>query len=148
MPLPPLNADGELPPGVHTATLAEVVERFGSANSQRRFLGRRLANVYRVAGATGLVARVVVFGSFVTAKLVPNDIDVFLLMEDAFDLAQMSGEVRALFTNSTAQSNFGATVFWLRRSAALRGEQAALADWQITRDGYERGIVEIVEGMS
>jgi hypothetical protein len=36
-------------------------------------------------------------------------------------------------------------VFWLRRLAALGGEEHAIAGWQIKRDGTLRGIVEIVE---
>ena len=41
------------------------------------------------------------------------------------------------------QDHFGCSVFWLRRMAAMGGEQAAIEDWQIKRDGTERGIVEI-----
>jgi hypothetical protein len=36
-------------------------------------------------------------------------------------------------------------VFWLRRLAALGGEERAIAGCQIKRDGTFRGIVEIVE---
>jgi len=35
-------------------------------------------------------------------------------------------------------------VFWLRELAAYNGVDAAIADWQIKRDGNERGIVEIM----
>jgi len=38
-----------------------------------------------VAAATGHLARFVVFGSFVTDKAAANDVDVFLIMDDAFD---------------------------------------------------------------
>ena len=86
MSLPPFTASGDLPPGIHRATLAEVLERFGSGSSQRMLVGLRLERVYNVAWATGHLARCVVFGSFVTAKPLPNDVDVFLLMEDTFDM--------------------------------------------------------------
>lgn len=33
---------------------------------------------------SGNLARFIVFGSFVTAKPAPNDVDIFLLMEDSF----------------------------------------------------------------
>jgi hypothetical protein len=36
-------------------------------------------------------------------------------------------------------------VFWLRRLAALGGEEQAIVGWQIKRDGTRRGIIEIVE---
>jgi hypothetical protein len=77
-----------LSPGVHRATLSEVLERFGSGSSRRVLVGLRLERIYNVAWATGHLARCVVFGSFVTAKPVPNDVDVFLLMEDTFDVSQ------------------------------------------------------------
>jgi hypothetical protein len=34
----------------------------------------------------------VVFGSFVTDTPQPNDVDVFLLMDDNFDASQFTGE--------------------------------------------------------
>jgi hypothetical protein len=39
---------------------------------------------------------------------------------------------------------FGASIFWVRRMAALGGEAVAIEDWQIKRDGTRRGIVEII----
>lgn len=35
--------------------------------------------------------------------------------------------------------------FWLRELAAYNGVEAAIADWQVTRDGRQRGIVEIIQ---
>jgi hypothetical protein len=86
----------------------------------------------------------VVFGSFVTAKPEPNDVDVFLLMADTFDADTLTGEARLLFDHASAQAHFGASVFWLRRLAALGGEEVAMGHWQIKRDGSLRGIVEII----
>jgi hypothetical protein len=39
----------------------------------------------------------VIFGSFVTAKPFPNDVDIFLLVEDTFDMSQLTGEAQLLF---------------------------------------------------
>jgi len=49
-----------------------------------------------------------------------------------------------LFDHAAAQAHFGASVFWLRRLAALGGEQETIEYWQIKRDGGQRGIVEIL----
>ena len=49
-----------------------------------------------------------------------------------------------LFDHAAAQAHFGASVFWLRRLAALGGEQETIEYWQVKRDGGRRGIVEIV----
>jgi hypothetical protein len=107
-----------------------------------------LRRTYRIAAASGDLARFVVFGSFVTAKREPADVDVFVLMDDAFDASRLTGEVRLLFDHAAAQASFGASVFWLRRRAALEGEAAAMELWQVKRDGSLRGIVEIVpEGL-
>jgi hypothetical protein len=107
-------------------------------------IGLRLERVYNVAWVTGHLACCVVFGSFVTAKSLPNDVDVFLLMEDTFDMAQLTGEARLLFEHAAAQTRFGTSVFWLRRLAVLDDEQTTLSHWQITREGHHRGIVEII----
>jgi hypothetical protein len=107
-------------------------------------VGLRLERIYNVAWATGHLARCVVFGSFVTAKPLPNDVDVFLLMEDTFDVAQLTGEARLLFDHAVAQTRFGGSVFWLRRLAVLDDEQTTIAHWQITREGNDRGIVESI----
>ena len=144
MALPPLTEGGDLPPGVHSAHLSEVLDRFGVGSAQRRAVALRLARIYRIARASGHLARFVVFGSFVTAKQDPADADAFLLMEDAFDASRLTGEMRVLFDHPAAQSVLGASVFWLRRLAALEGEIATIEHWQMKRDGSLRGIIEIV----
>ncbi|HLV82109.1 MAG TPA: hypothetical protein VKT32_17600 [Chthonomonadaceae bacterium] len=64
-------------------------------------------------------------------------------MKDSFDAGILIGETRLLFDHGDANTYFGASVFWLRRMAAFGGEQAAIENWQIKRDGSLRGIVEI-----
>ena len=125
--------------------MEQMLSRFGKGSRQRIAVAQRLERIYRVAVATGQVARFVVFGSFVTAKTEPADVDVFLLMDNKFDMGPLTGEPRVLFEHAGAQAHFGASVFWLRRLAALGGEEQAIADWQIKRDGTFSGIVEIVE---
>src|SRR5437764_13692585 len=119
MPLPPFTMQGDLPPGLYRATLQAVLERFGSGSPQRMLLGLRLERIYHVAWATGHLARCVVFGSFVTSKHAPNDVDVFFLMEDTFDIRHLTGEARLLLDHAAAQTHFGGSVFWLRRLAVL-----------------------------
>jgi len=143
--LPPLTESGDLPVGVHRATLRDVIERFGRGSRQRVAVAARLARIHELAANTRQVRTFVVFGSFVTAKSEPNDADVFLVMEDTFDVAHLKGEERLLFDHPAAQAHFGASVFWLRRLAALGGEQAAVAHWQLKRNGERRGIIQIVE---
>ena len=144
MPLPAFNEDGDLPPGVHRATLSEVLARFGQGSVQRGAVADRLSRIYQLAISTGQVARVAVFGSFITAKAEPNDIDILLLMEDTFDLATVTGEAALVFQHLEAHAHFGASIFWTRRSGAIGGEQAMIEYWQARREGGQRGIVEVL----
>jgi hypothetical protein len=102
------------------------------------------SRIYNLAWATGHLARCVVFGSFVTTKLAPNDVDVFFLMEDTFDITHLTGEARLLFDHAAAQTHVGGSVFWLRRLAVLGDEHTTTAHGQITCDRSYRGIVEIL----
>ena len=78
-----------------------------------------------------------------TAKVAPNDIDIFIIMDDDFDVTQVVPPASILFDHPSAQPHFGASVFWLRGLAALGGEEAAVEDWMITREGRKRGLLEI-----
>jgi hypothetical protein len=144
MPIAAFTASGDLPLGVHQAELTEVIARFGSGSDQRKLLALRLQRGYRIAAHSGHLLRFVVFGSFVTDKPQPNDVDIFMIMDDAFEFGRTSGETRLLFEHASAQDHFGCSVFWLRQVAAIGGEQQALENWQIKRDGSKRGIVEVV----
>ena len=48
-------------------------------------------------------------------------------------------------TTETSLPHLRASVFWLRRLAALGGEEQAIAGWQLKRDETCRGIIDIVE---
>jgi hypothetical protein len=111
-------------------------------------LALRLEHLYRLAFGTGHLARIVVFGSFITEKPDPNDVDLFLLMEDTFDMQVLLGEVAMMFDHLMAQAHFGASVFWVRRLAAFGGEQVTIEYWQVKRGGGQRGIVEIISEKS
>ncbi len=142
--LPAFNEEGDLPPGVHRATLAQVLERFGRGSAQRQAVADRLKRICHLVTSTGQLARLVVFGSFVTSKSEPNDVDIIIIMEDAFNLASVTGEGALVFQHMEADAHFGASIFWCKRSGAFGGEQAMIEYWQVRREGGRRGIVEIV----
>ena len=142
--LPEFNEEGDLPPGVHCATLSHVLGRFGQGSVQRRAAADRLNRIYQLVTSTGQLARFVIFGSFVTAKAEPNDVDIILLMDDGFDLTSVTGEATLVFQHMAADAHFGPSVFWTKRSGAFGGEQAMIEYWQVRREGGRRGIVEIV----
>ena len=71
--IPQLNTLGELPPGIHAATLDEVEAIFAKSPKRKTLfegLRRALENL-KTAG----VPRVYIDGSFVTSKAEPNDVD-------------------------------------------------------------------------
>lgn len=76
--IPPFNDDGCLPPGVHPATLEEVVRRFGRGSGSRRAAGQSLGWLLPLCQAANIV-RLIVNGSFVTDVIEPNDADCVLL---------------------------------------------------------------------
>lgn len=121
-----------------------MLGRFGQGSVQRCAVADRLTRLYQLSVSTEQVARFVVFGSFVTAKTDPNDIDVMLVMKDTFDLVSVTGEAALVFQHLEAHARFGASVFWARCSGALGGEQAMIEYWQLRREGGQRGIVEIL----
>ena len=86
MPLPSRNGHGELPEGVHQATLDEVMAQFGTGTPQRQAVTARLLRLYNLVKATNHLERFIIFGSYVTTKPAPNDVDIFLVMAEAFDV--------------------------------------------------------------
>ena len=145
---PAFDNDGDLPVGIHQATLAQTLQHFGAGTLQRERVAQQLEHIFKLANSTGQVARFIVFGSFVTVKPAPGDVDIFLLMEDTFDLDQIDGEAALVFDHQEAQNILGASVFWSRKLAAIGGEQEAVEYWQIKRDNTYRGVVEVIHNDS
>ena len=144
MPLPQLNYAGELPAGVHQATMDEVFAQFGSGTAQRQAVTARLRRIYDLAQGTRKLERRILFGSYITAKPDPNDVDIILVMRDDFDVQACNEESRPLFDHSRAAEAFSASVFWIRPALlVLETLEEFIAHWQITRDQTRRGIVEV-----
>lgn len=124
----------------------EFLERFRGVSDQRRRCTRNVEHIYELAAATKHLHRFVVFGSYVTDKAEPNDVDVILVMDDDFRSTDAPVEVRGLFDHATAQARHGASVFWIKPSVLIGGdtEDEFIRHWQVKRDHSSRGIVEIV----
>jgi len=115
MPLPSFDSQGDLPEGVHPATLSEVLERFGGGTTRRRQATDSLLHVLKLARLTRCLDRFIIFGSYVTAKAEPNDVDIFLVMNESFDVDDQTGEAREMFAHKLAHERLGASVFWVSR---------------------------------
>ncbi len=144
MALPDFNSKGELPAGVHQATIDEVISRFGAGNEQRQVATPKLLRIYELAKSTRKLDRLIIFGSYITTKLSPKDVDVVLIFHNDFDLTACDEETRKLLDHSKAENVFGASVFWIRPAMlVLETLEQFIAYWQIKRDRTLRGIVEV-----
>jgi hypothetical protein len=93
-------------------------------------VGARLKRVYDLTVSTGAVKRFIVFGSFITNKLDPNDVDVFLIMSNEFNIETVAGNARLVFDHGMGQAHFGASIFWLREVSALPDVETSVAGWE------------------
>lgn len=146
MLLPEFNQHGDLPEGLYAATLDELLLRFGTGSSQREDVAARLTQIYSLAKSSGFLERFIVFGSFVTDKAEPNDVDIILVMRDDFESEKCDASVAWLFDHQQAAANVSASIFWMRPSLLFFDTmEGFIAGWQRKRDGTRRGIVEIIE---
>ncbi len=81
--IPQFDANGVLPPGVHLATLAEIIERFGQSSELRRTQMESVRWMIDLARSAG-VQRIILNGSFATDIIEPNDVDCVLLIGPDF----------------------------------------------------------------
>lgn len=141
--LPELTAEGELPPGVHIADWQEFQSRFCSSSPRRAWLSGRFRALLELAATGGELRRVFVWGSFVTSKPAPRDIDILLIMDEDFEAARMSASAQAVFDSVRAKLLFESDVFWARVSIGDEMLDLWLDTYQISRSFRKRGIVEV-----
>ena len=88
--LRPFNEHGLLPEGIHDCTFDEAEARFGRfhQSDRRPQLWAKFREFFYEAQATGLIAAILLNGSFVTDKPDPNDIDLILVVAPEHDFAR------------------------------------------------------------
>ncbi len=77
MPIPPFTKDGLLPPGVHSAAMAEIERKFGFSPKRRSLIENGLKPVAQELRRLGF-SEVYLGGTFVSTKPSPDDIDGYL----------------------------------------------------------------------
>jgi len=139
--IPEFRADGYLPEGLHFASEAEVVFRFGASTARRRRLALRLRRWIGLIREIG-GKRLLLDGSFVTAKQNPDDIDAIVLLPPDFGMQIAQGiesalELERMLLNRHPEEIFAAE------------DEADWNDWvgffSRTRevDGRRKGLVEV-----
>jgi len=137
------NSEGDLPAGVHAVGWAEFQERFGIQTPRRVWLLSRLRALIELAQTTGALRRCFIWGSFVTTKPAPRDLDVLLIMADDFEVDRVASPAREIFDATVAKLRFESDVFWARSSIGEEVLQLWLETYQESREFRKRGIVEL-----
>jgi hypothetical protein len=146
MSLPATLPNGYLPLGVHEVTIREIIDRFGTGTPRRQVLVTLLQELLGLARATGKLRRAFIWGSFVTDKPFPRDLDVFLLMQEGFDqeFAGLPPTQQCVFEHERARLLFEADVFWATEAIGAEVLASWLNVYQLSRDMVQRGIVEVI----
>lgn len=139
----PLDQAGRPSPGIYQLREDELLAQFGTGSARREWLAERLRTLLAIARRSGLVRRIYVFGSFVTAKAAPNDLDVLLVMKAGLADEEIAGPIQELLDHERARLRFNADVFWVREDIGPEALAIMLDTYQIDRDKRRRGIVEV-----
>jgi hypothetical protein len=138
--IPPVDAAGNLPPGVHEATWDELVARFGTTPRRLALLAglKAALDALRAAGCR----RAYVDGSFVTARTEPGDFDA--CWEPAgVDVDRLDPVLLTFDRGRHAQkAKFGGELFPANMPADL-ARTTFFEFFQRGRDGRPKGIVAL-----
>jgi Family of unknown function (DUF6932) len=135
--IPALNRDGLLPPGVHRATLEEIVYVFCTSTPTRRALEaplRELVATAQDARATGLFLD----GSFVSEKSDPGDIDAVIVLPN--DFAVTSPEAMRI---QTLHRTYGFDIERVRAQDEQSLHYLLREFFAYDRSGRPRGLLEV-----
>lgn len=130
--IPAFDEYGNLPPGVHVATLEEITDRFGAGSAERE--AQELKEFVRWARLAN-IRRMVVNGSFVTALDSPNDVDVVILPADGDELDEANLD--------ELQGRFPYVQIIVALNAADL-ERWALIDFGTDRRLLPKGVIEVL----
>ena len=122
MPIPVLNPNGFLPAGIFECTLPEMRQRFGGfqKSDQRLRLFARLEELFQAMQRSGLFESLLVDGSFVTAKPVPNDIDLVAVLKRGHDFERdLPMSEYALVSRNLLRRRFGFDVMVAESASPL-----------------------------
>jgi hypothetical protein len=114
--IPPFDADGDLPQGLHQVVWTAFKERFCIfVRSDRRLrLYRQIEQMLEEAQASHIVERILFGGSFVTSKSEPNDFDCIIVLKAETHYAELLPFQRRVADTREASRRYGGDVFVAR----------------------------------
>ena len=128
---------------MHLADWKEFQARFGASPSRRVWLSSRLRALLDLAATTGKLRRVFTWGSFVTVKAAPKDLNTLRIVDEDFAVDRIAAQAQAVFDSVRAKLMFESDVFWARASIGHELLDLWLDTYQTSRSFRKRGIVEL-----
>ena len=141
--IPPFDADGDLPQGLHQTAWTAFRERFCIfARSDRRLrLCRQIEQMIEEVQASHIVERILFGGSFVTSKSEPNDFDCIIVLKAETRYEELLPFQRWVADTREASRRYGGDIF------VTRTNQPTLAMYLdffcMNRRGKRVGLVEV-----
>jgi predicted nucleotidyltransferase len=103
-----------------------------------------LRELFSLAESSGKLRRAFLWGSYVTAKESPNDLDLLLVMAEDFTLDGLRQDQRVVFDYPQSRIRFHADVFWTKVSIGQEVLNLWLDTYPIDKSMNRRGIVEVI----
>jgi hypothetical protein len=141
--IPDFTDEGLLPPGVHRATQEEFQQRFVifDRSDRRLRVYEGLKRLLKDARRSGIVRRLIVVGSYITAKAEPNDFDCIVVCDSTFFRQRLAPYQYNMISRQRCRRTYKGDVLSVADgSAAL---QKNLEYFQRDRSGNAMGVVEI-----
>ena len=143
--IPALDGRGLLPPGIFAASLNECVAHFGGGSERRERCATLLRDVVQAARQYPTVKRVLVWGSFVSSRAEPNDLDYSLVVSVDHGGTKVEPEHRRFLVPLDARIAYGVDRGYLvLPDYPVESFASFLLFLCETREQGPRGIVEIV----
>lgn len=146
MPIPECNENGVLPLGIYDCTLNEIGGRFGKfQNTDHRYqLFQKLLKFLEEVRSTHLINEVIIDGSFVSDKSIPNDIDLILVLPSDFDSrAAMRPFDYNFLSKRHARKQFGFDVLVAQKGSQAYQENVLYFQKVRNRPELQKGVLRI-----
>lgn len=138
--IPDIDENGNLPPGIHKASIDEVIECFCRPRYGKRGpLSERLKALFSFVRSFAL--GIYVDGSYITSKLAPNDVDIVIIIPDDFDVKSNYGWRLLSFMRQKNKNHLD--IFPFKVNEQKEQLNKWLENWCHDQNGNPRGIIYV-----
>jgi predicted nucleotidyltransferase len=89
------------------------------------------------------VRQIYLFGSFVSGKALPNDVDLLVVMNASFSTTQIGGKVLELFQHDVCRIRYHADLFWVTEAVGNARIEDLLEVFSRDREGRAQSVIEV-----